>query len=113
MREDHHYDEDSRVDVNTYDAADGKKYGIQVRGGVLGAQERAALRRSKRIMLAETSKLFRLPYTDGRIKRTVEAIGSDEEQYQLDLDVIAIETRQRVQKFMRQKVGLVAIKLNS
>ena len=95
VRDDHHTQEDRRVDVDIFDLARGMKYGVQVKGGRLSDPYRHQTKK-RRIFFNDARRLLCIPYTDNSIRRTVEAIVTDDWQHRDALDTIAADHRARL-----------------
>lgn len=95
---DYHPEANRRVDVDTYDLREGVKYGIQVKGSnVSNPDERGGSdHQLHRIFFRNARRHLCLPQTEGSLRRTIEAIVSDDPRYRNDLDTIAADTRARI-----------------
>jgi hypothetical protein len=98
LRYDYHPQANRRVDVDTYDLRKGIKYGIQVKGGKVSnpdSREGDDLPLF-RIFFNKARRYLCLPATEWSVRRTIEAIASDDPRYRDSLDTIAADNRARI-----------------
>ncbi len=107
VRNDYHNDPEMRVDVDCYDIIAGDVYGLQVKSGYIDKNV-PPNKRMRRIMLVGARKLLCIPYTERKLWSTLEAIYHDE--FTSDLDIIALELREKLKKHLRPQRAARQIK---
>lgn len=114
VREDHHVSPGRRIDVAYYETGRGEKFGAQLKAGYMAANPRTVEkeRKLRRILLHDARRWLCIPHGEGKLFRTMEAIADQNERFELDLDVIALEQRLKLQTYFgNTKRSLARIRL--